>query len=326
MFQRETSYGSGSSASPVGNSKRVPKRRSMFRKNKELFILSLPALIYILVMSYLPMIGVIIAFKQYYDTTGIFGSPWVGLQNFRFFFDSPDAWLVTRNTILYNAAFIVFGTLCAVGLALLMYQVKASKLLTIYQSAMLLPYFISWIVVAYIVYGFLSGQYGVVNSFLGFLGMKPINWYQAPQYWPYILVVCNLWRNVGFSTLVYFAGILGIDPTYFEAAIIDGASRWQIARRVTIPMISNLIMILFILSVGTIFNADFGLFYFVPNSSPFLTSVTQVINVYVYNALINVGNIGMAAAVGLYQSAVGFVLVLATNWIVRRISPEHSLF
>ena len=158
------------------------------------------------------------------------------------------------------------------------------------------------------------------------MGLKPINWYQAPQYWPVILVFCDLWRRVGFSTLVYFAGIMGLDPTYFEAAIMDGATRWQIARSITVPMISNLIVILFILAVGTIFNADFGLFYFVPNSSPFLSSVTDVINVFVYNALINTGSIGMAAAVGLYQSAVGFVLVILTNWIVRRISPEHSLF
>lgn len=304
-----------------------PKQQwRVFKKNRELFVLSLPAIIYILVMSYLPMIGVIIAFKQYYDTSGVFGSPWVGLQNFAFFFQSQEAWSVTRNTILYNAAFIVFGTIFAVGLALVMYQVKSSKLLIVYQTVMLLPYFVSWIVVAYIVYGFLGQNYGLLNSVVSFLGMKPINWYQDPNYWPYILVLCNLWRNIGFSTLVYFAGIMGLDPTYFEAAVMDGATRWQIAWHITVPMISNLIMILFILAIGTIFNADFGLFYFVPNSSPFLLGVTDVINVYVYNALINVGNIGMAAAVGLYQSAVGFVLVIITNWIVRRISPEHSLF
>ena len=286
----------------------------------------MPALIYIFVMSYLPMVGVVIAFKQYYDNTGIFGSPWVGLQNFQFFFQGSDAWLVTRNTILYNAAFIVFGIVAAVGLALIMHQVKGSKLLAAYQTLMLLPYFISWIIVAYIVYGFLSQRYGMLNHVLPVLGFNHVAFYQSPQFWPYILIICNLWRNVGFATLVYFAGIMGIDPTYFEAAIVDGASRWQMARLITIPMISQLIVILFIIAVGGIFNADFGLFYFVPNQSVFLTNVTQVINTYVFNALMSLGNIGMAAAVGLYQSFVGFVLVLFTNWVVRRISPDHSLW
>lgn len=288
--------------------------------------MSLPAVIYIFVMSYLPMIGVVLAFKQYYDNQGVIGSPWVGLQNFAFFFHSSDAWVVTRNTLLYNAAFIVLGTVLAVGLSLLMFEVRTSKLLSIYQSAMLLPYFISWIIVAYIVYGFLSDQYGMLDHVLTALGFHSPDFYQAPRYWPYILVVCNIWKNIGFSTLVYFAGLMGIDPSYIEAAIMDGASRWQIARKVSVPMLSPLIVILFIVAVGGIFNADFGLFYFVPNQSAFLGNVTQVINTYVFNALMNLGSIGMAAAVGLYQSAVGFVLVVLTNWIVRKISPEHSLW
>lgn len=298
----------------------------MRRDDWELLALASPGIIYLLVMAYFPMVGAIVAFKTYLYNKGIFGSPWDGLQNFQFFFRSQEFLSITRNTIGYNLAFILLGTVAAIGLAILMFFIHRNKgAVSVYQTVLFLPYFSSWIVVEYIVYGFLSQQHGLIDHAF-FPPNHGINWYESPQYWPYILTAANLWHGVGFSTLIYFAGIMGIDPTYFEVAAIDGASRWQIVRRIMIPMLSPLIAILVIIALGSIFNADFGLFYFVPNNSAFLFPTTQVINTYVFRALIDLGQIGMSAAVGLYQSVVGLGAVILANYVVKKLNPDNALW
>ncbi|MFC3801681.1 ABC transporter permease [Cohnella sp. GCM10012308] len=297
----------------------------LFRKNRGLFMLALPGVLYKLLFNYLPLAGLILAFKEYSYAKGIWGSDWVGWRNFRFFFISDTAYRITRNTILYNGAFIVLTTIAAIGLAILLNELSR-RWLGIHQTALFLPHFLSWVVVSYVTLAFLDQNGGFVNELLRRLGADSVKWYQEPAYWPFILVAVNLWKSVGFSALIYYAGILGIDSSYYEAARIDGASKWQMIRSITVPLLTPLIVILFIMAVGGIFRADFGLFYFIPNDSSFLFAATDVIDTYVYRSLREVGNIGMSTAVGLYQSAVGFVLVIAANWTVKKINADHALW
>lgn len=296
-----------------------------FKKNFPLFSLSMPGLIFKLIFSYLPLIGLIIAFKQYRYDKGIFGSEWVGFKNFSFFFNSNNAYIITRNTVLYNAAFIVLTMIVALSLAIMLNELS-SRWIKIHQTILFFTYFISWVVVGYVVLGFLDHQNGLLNQLLISFGGHPVKWYQEQSYWPVILILAQLWKVAGFSTLVYYAGILGIDSSYYEAARIDGASRWQMIRRITIPLLAPIVIILLIVDLGKIFRADFGLFYFVPNDSSFLYSVTDVIDTYVYRSLRVTGDIGMSTAIGLYQSVVGFVIVITANYIIRKINKDHSLW
>lgn len=294
--------------------------------NLALTTMALPGVILLFVFAYLPMVGLVIAFKDYKFADGIWGSVWVGLENFRFLFGTDQAWRITRNTLLMNSIFIATGTVASLTIAILMNEVYTSRVSKYYQTMLFFPYFISWVIVSYFVFGFLNGDTGIVNKLLSIFGIDTIAWYRSPEYWPYILTAAHLWNSVGFGSIVYLAGILGIDTQLFEAAKIDGATKWHQIRYIMLPMLLPLIIILVLLAIGRIFNADFGLFFFVPRDTPMLYSTTDVIDTFVYRSLVELGNISMAAAAGFYQSLVGFVMVVVANWVVRRINQDYSLF
>lgn len=265
------------------------------------------------------MPGLVMAFKKYNVRDGVYRSPWVGLQNFEYLFTTNEAWVITRNTILYNLVFIVLGTVCDVGVAVILNDIVSKRRKKTYQTILLLPYMISIVVVAYLVNGFLASDTGFINNYIMEpLGLAPISFYAETKYWPFILTFINLWKGVGYSCIIYLANIGGIDPGYYEAASLDGAARWQRFLHITLPCLKPTIITLTILSIGKMFYSDFGLFYQVPMQSGTLFPVTQTIDTYVFYGLMNNGNIGMSAAAGLYQSVVGFVLVLATNAAVNK--------
>lgn len=294
--------------------------------NLNLLLMALPGVILLFVFAYLPMFGLMIAFKDYRFNLGIFGSEWVGFENFRFLFGTDAAWRITRNTIVMNSIFIVVNTSASLLVAILLNEVFKSRMVKYYQTLLFFPYFISWVVASYFVFGLLNGNTGLVNQVFAGLGLDPVIWYRAPEYWPAILTLAHLWNGLGFGSIIYLAGILGISPELYEAAKIDGANKWQQIRFITLPMLMPLIIILTLLAVGKIFNADFGLFYFLPRDTPMLYSTTDVIDTFVYRSLVELGNISMAAAAGFYQSVVGFVLVILANWAVRRYNEDYSLF
>ncbi|MGM0830579.1 MAG: ABC transporter permease [Bacillota bacterium] len=299
--------------------------------NRIWLLMILPGFIWLIVMKYIPMFGQIIAFKNFrFHPDGffasVFHSEWVGFENFRFLFSTNDAFVITRNTLLYNILFIIVGLILSVAVAIILSEITKQKLAKIYQTGMLFPHFLSWVVVSYFVFAFLSVDKGLFNSVLGFFNIEPVSWYNEPKYWPYFITVISQWKGVGFSSIVYLAAIVGIDRTHYEAAMIDGANKWQQIRHVTIPMIMPLIVILTILNIGSIFSADFGLFYQIPRDSGPLYSVTNVIDTYVYRGLMTMGDIGMSTAAGLYQATVGFILILITNYIVRKIDEDNALF
>lgn len=303
------------------------KEKNVFKKNWEFLLMVLPGTLFVLVFSYLPMIGILIAFKSIDYSKGIIMSPWVGLQNFKFLFDNPDVWIILRNTIGYNLVFLTLGAVCPVAVAIMMSRMTNKRTVKVYQTMMMLPHFISWVVVSYIVYAFLSYSYGLLNtSLIPALGMEPINWYTEKQYWPFILVFLNTWKGLGYGAVVYIAAIAGIDTSLYEAAAIDGATRWQQTRYILIPELMSVIVIMLILNIGKMLNADFGLFYNVPMEHGELFPVTNVISTFVYRALKINGDIGMSSAVGFLQSVVGFVLIMLSNGIVRLIDEEKSLF
>ncbi len=291
-----------------------------------LYIMMIPGMLYLFVNNYIPMAGLIIAFKKVNFEVGILKSPFIGLKNFEYLFKTKDAWIITRNTIGYNAIFIILGTLIAITVAILLNEVSSKKMKSFYQGIYLLPFLISIVVVSYLVYGFLSTDVGYINNAREALGLKPIMWYTTQKYWPFILTLVQMWKSFGYMSIIYFATLVGIDRTYYEAAVVDGANRWQQITAITMPLLKPTIITLTLLSVGRIFYSDFGLFFQVPMNSGPLIPVTNTIDTYVYRGLMSLGNIGMASASGFYQSVVGFVLVLSANWIVSRISKEHALF
>ncbi len=310
----------------------VPKARIAVRPNRRktnfgLLSMVIPGTLALILFSYLPMLGIFIAFKNINYTKGLLGSPWIGLKNFEFLFKTPDAWIITRNSVLYNIAFIVLGTIASVGVAVALDGLRTKRLSRLYQGVMFLPYFFSWIVISTLVFSLLSTDLGFFNKQLfPALGIAPVNWYIEKIYWPFIIIFTNLWKYTGYCSVIYLAAISGIDQNCFEAAALDGASRWQVIRRIMIPLISYVIIIQVLLSIGRLFYSDFGLFYQVPQNMGPLFDTTNVIDTYVYRTLVNVGDIGMSAAAGLYQAVIGFVLVLVSNLIVRRIDVEKSLF
>lgn len=301
--------------------------RKKLKRYRALFLMILPALIYLMINNYLPMFGVFIAFKDINYAKGIWGSDWIGFKNFEYLFTTSDAWVITRNTLLYNGAFIVINMVLAVALAILLNEVKNRFMSRFYQSVVLLPYLISMVIVGYLVLSFLNVENGFVNHHvLPLLGIDPITWYTEPKYWPFILTIVNIWVNVGYFCVIFLAAIIGIDHEYYEAATIDGASKWQQIRGITIPMLMPVITIMTLLGIGRIFYADFGLFYQVPLNSGPLQPTTDVIDTYVYRGLMTLGDIGMSSAAGLYQSLVGFILVMVSNYVVRKRNPDQALF
>ncbi|MBE9916144.1 sugar ABC transporter permease [Paenibacillus donghaensis] len=287
----------------------------------------LPGLIYLLINNYLPLFGLTIAFKDVNYSKGIWNSDWVGFKNFEYLFKTEDAYIITRNTILYNAAFIVLGLIVSISIAILLNEIRNKIASRLYQSVIVLPFLISIIIVSYLVYAMFSTDTGFVNkTLLPLLGIDPIAWYNEPKYWPFILTIVHIWKGAGYSCIIYLAAIIGIDPEYYEAATLDGASKWTQIRKITLPMIMPVITILTLLAIGRIFYSDFGLFYQVPMNSGALFSTTNVIDTYVFRGLMQLGDIGMSAAAGFYQSLVGFVLVLLSNYVVRKIDKDNALF
>lgn len=302
------------------------KKKRRWKRMIPLYFMALPGLIYMICNNYIPMFGVMIAFKKINVSKGLLGSPWCGLDNFKFLFRSKTALTIIRNTVLYNVVFIILGTVIAIAVAILLNEVRNKAASKFYQSVILLPYLMSWVVVSYLVYALLSSDTGLINELIKKLGGTPVNWYQTKTWWPLILTICNIWKGVGYSMIVYLSSIVGISTEYYEAARIDGASKWQQICRITIPLLKPTIITLFILSVGRIFASDFGLFYQIPKNSGALYSVTQTIDVYVYNALMKNSDYGMSSAASVFQSIVGFVLVLTANGIVRKYSEDTALF
>ena len=303
--------------------KRMKKRGSTL----PLLIIALPGITYLLINSYLPMFGVFLAFKDFNYFKGIFGSDWNGFDNFTFLFKTRDALIMTRNTIAYNAVFIILGTAMAVFAAILMSELGKRSRVKYFQSALLLPNLLSWVVIGYIGYAFLNADTGFINNTLyKSMGLQPISWYSTPGPWPFILTLVYLWKSLGISSVIYMASISGIDPGIFEAAQLDGASKVQQITRITIPMLKPTVIILTLMAIGRIFYSDFGLFYQVPQNSGRLFEVTQTIDTYVYRGLMERNDVGMSAAAALYQSAVGFILVLGANGLVRAYNPENALF
>lgn len=294
-------------------------KRDHFRRNLTWFLMSLPALLWILVFKYLTLFGVWVAFTDYKVRRGVFGSEFVGLDNFQFLFATETAVRATVNTIFLNLLFISGSTVAALILAWLLYEIYSSKLTKYYQTMLLLPRFISWVVVGYFVYALLATDNGLINAILRGMGLPAIQWYNSPQYWPGILLIVSLWSGMGIGSLIYLSGMLAIDPQLFESARIDGANKWQQFAHVMFPMILPLVVINLLLSMAYILNADFGLFFQVTRNQPLLYPTTDVLDMYIYRSLIVTQNVSMAAAAQFYQSIVGFVLVITFNWIVRRI-------
>ncbi|MDO4431700.1 MAG: ABC transporter permease subunit [Aerococcaceae bacterium] len=294
--------------------------------------MTLPGLIWLIIFYYIPVLGNVVAFKKFkFSPEGgfvksILESEWVGFNNFKFLFSSSAAYTITRNTILYNLAFIVIGLVFAVGFAVILSQLRNKLLVKTVQTTMLLPYFLSWVIVSAFVYAFLSPDKGLVNKLLLEAGTAGKNWYVTPSIWPPFMIFINIWKNIGYSSIIYFAAIVGIDRTYYEAAEMDGATKWQQIWHVMLPQIVPMMIILTILGIGNIFRADFGLFYQIPRQSGPLSNVTSVLDTYIYNGLKNSGNIGMATAAGLYQSFVGFILLFSANLVVRKIDKDAALF
>ena len=303
------------------------KKKNVLKEYWPLYLMMLPALLYLLINNYIPMAGMVIAFKKLNFAKGIWASPWAGLKNFKFLFASKDAWIITRNTLLYNVAFILVNMVVGIAIAILITEVRNTKLKKIYQSAILLPFLMSMDILSYIVYALLSAENGLVNnSILPLFHIDPIQWYQKPKYWPAVLIIANCWKGVGYGCLIYIASLIGIDPSFYEAARLDGASKWQEITKITLPSLVPTIITLLLLSIGRIFYSDFGLFYQVPMNSGVLFPTTNVIDTYVYRALIEQGNISMSSAAGVYQSLVGFCVVMLSNWIVRKVDKDQALF
>lgn len=300
-----------------------------FRKNKILFLMLAPATVFFILFCYVPMGGVIIAFKDFRYDLGIYGSPWIGFSNFKFFFSSGKALLLCTNTILYNLTFIVTGILLQVGLAMILSEIKNKYFKKITHSLIFLPYFISWVTVAFMAYNLMNFKYGVINHTLSGLGLNPINFYGTPGIWKYILTVFSNWKGLGYGSVIYLAVITGISPELYESAHLDGANIWQRLRYITIPFLIPTIIILVLLSLGNILKGGADMFYQLVGNNSMLFKSTDVIDVYILRSLINpLGsvNYSMTTAVGLFQQAIGFVLIITVNFIIKRTNPDYTLF
>lgn len=304
------------------------KKKKGFSENFSLSLMALPMMIAVTVLCYVPMVGAIVAFKNYNYKGGMFGSPFSDpfWKNFEFLFRSPDTARMIRNTIGYNLAFIVLTLIIAVFIALLLNEIKNKVVLKVYQTTMFFPCFLSWVVVSYITYAFLNPRLGYLNAIATELNKETLDWYNTPDAWIVIIIVLQLWKVVGMNVLMYYASLMSIDNSYYEAAEMEGATRFQITRKITLPVLYPMMIVLTILAVGKIMNSDFGLFYQVTMDSKTLYATTDVMDTYVYRALIESGNIGMSSAAGLLKSTVGLVLVLITNAVVKKIDPDRALY
>lgn len=296
-------------------------------KQWPLYLMMVPGLAYLLINNYMPLAGLQLAFKKFKYALGIWKSDFNNFKNFTYLFKSSDAWIIIRNTVGYNLVFILLGTVVAIFVAILLNMVRVKRMQKFYQTVILIPHLISYVIVSYIVYAFLGQDNGMINnSLLKVLGMEPIAWYTEAAYWPYILVITQLWKTFGYNSIIYYATIVGIDQTYYEAAIVDGATWWKQVRYITLPMLKPVIVTLTLLAIGRMFYSDFGLFYQVPMNIGLLYDATNTIDTYVYRGLLETNDVGRASAAGFIQSVMGFFLVLGTNAIVRRVDREQALF
>ncbi len=301
-------------------------------KNKALFLMLLPGALVLFLNNYLPMFGAIIAFKNFRFHEGGFipsllKSEWSGFKNFEFMFATPDAFNIIRNTLFYNLAFIITCTVISIAFAIMLNEIYSQKLAKFYQSAMFLPFFLSWVVFNYLVYAYLSPDKGFINmTVLKLFGQESISWYNEPKYWPLIIIIVNAWKWVGNNCIIYLAAIIAVDQELYEAARIDGANRWQQIIKITFPQIAPVIIVMFLVFVGRIFNTDLGLFFQVPRNAALLRPVTQTLDAYIYQTLIGLGDIGMSSAGAFFQSVVGFITIIAANLFVKKIDRESSIF
>lgn len=302
------------------------KKRRNWKRILPFYAMMLPGIVYLIINNYIPLFGVLIAFKKLNFQKGILKSPWCGLDNFKFLFSSSDAWIITRNTIGYNLIGILLGAVLGLAMAILLNEILNKFAKKVYQSMVLLPYLMSWVVVSYLCYAFLSSESGLLNAVLQKMGVNPINWYNEAKYWPIIIVFANIWKGIGYGMIIYYSSIVGISQDYFEAATLDGASKWQQITKITIPLVKPAIITMVILGIGNIFRSDFGLFYQLPRNSGALYSVTRTLDVYVYQALMKNNDFGMSSAASFYQAIVGFVLVILANQVVKKYSEENALF
>ena len=304
------------------------KKVSFFAKihrNKALLSMLIPSLLLVIIFSYIPMGGIIIAFKKYNYVAGIFGSPWNGINNFRFLFVSGKLWTLMRHTLLYNIAFISIGMVAEVGFAIMLNEMQHVAFKKISQSMMFLPHFISWVVVATIMLN-IFGVHGVINNILGMLGSGNFNLYSQTKEWPLVMVLLKLWKSSGYGCVVYLAAIVGINPEIYEAAKIDGANIWQRLFRITLPCLRPTIVIMVLLAIGGIFRGDFGMFYQIVGNNQLLLASSDILDTYVYRSLISGTNMGMTAAASLLQSVLCFITITTVNFVVKKIEPDYSLY
>ncbi|MEZ0537353.1 ABC transporter permease [Caldicellulosiruptoraceae bacterium PP1] len=315
------------SNSSMVNYKKPKNKFSTLKNNKTLLLMCLPAIIFFFVFSYIPMPGLYIAFVDYRYDLGIFKSPFVGLSNFKFLIMSGDLLRLTRNTILYNLVFIIFGSLFQILVAILLNEINAKRFRKVTQTIMIFPNFISYVLVGLLAYNFLNFDYGVINNILKSLKITPINFYSTPSLWPFIIVITNIWKGAGYGSVIYFATITNIDTEIIEAALIDGANTLQKIRYVILPLLKPTFVILLLFSLGGILRGDFGLFYnLVGSNNSLLFENTDIIETFVFRSLMNNFNFSLGSAVSFYQSILGFFIVTFANWLVKRIEPEYALF
>ena len=300
--------------------------RMELRNNWLLFVMLIPAIIYVIVFAYWPMSGVVLAFKDFKTRLGIYASPWVGMQNFKFLHISGKLGLLTRNTLLYNLAFIFLGVVLEMGFAILLNEVAGRRFKKGLQTVMFLPYFISWVVVSAIMFNMFNYEKGTVNNLLSSLGASRFDLYNSGGSWPLVLIIVNAWKKTGYGMVVYLAAITGMDQEIFEAASIDGANVWQKVRHITIPSLVPQMMILVLLALGNVFRGDFGMFYQTVKDNSNILPYTDILDTYVYRSLMQTGDIGMSAAAGLYQSVLCFVTICAANFLVKKAQPDYALF
>ena len=313
----------------VVNQRNLGRKPSVWRtigQNRTLILMCLPAIIFFFVFSYMPMPGAYIAFTNFQYNKGIFGSDFVGLKNFQFLFISGQLGLLLRNTILYNLAFIILGNVVQLAFAILLNEVQAKKKKKVSQSVMFLPYFISDVLVSLLVYNLLNYDYGFISHLVRALGGEMPKVYQNAAAWPFIIVLVNLWKSTGYGTVVYFAAITGMDSSMMEAAQIDGANAWQRIRYITLPTLKPTVIILFLFAIGGILKGNFGLFYNLVGNNSMLFKTTDIIETYVYRSMMNSFNFSQSSAVGLFQSVVGFFIVLGANAFVKHLDPDYALF
>lgn len=295
-------------------------------KNRYLYLLALPGMLFLLVFAYTPMLGHLLAFQNYRLSDGLFGSQWVGWRNFEFFFSTNDWLRVTWNTVFLNGLFLVFGLGTAVVLAVLLNEVAVKWFKKTAQSFVFLPYFISWLVVSMMVQTMFSSSEGMVNQALAGLGFKGVDWYLTPGVWPYILTFVYVWKIAGYNSIIFLASITGISSEYYESAKLEGASRFQQILYITLPLLRPIIIIMLLLGIGRIFYGDFGMIYALIGDVGVLFPTTDVIDTYAYRALRQMGNFSMSSAIVLYQSFMGLIAVTLFNWLARRIDPDSRLF